>query len=371
MKFKLKCLFLFFLLSGFFFKPKIALAENEILEAKVERIIEEKQIQPASMETGLQLYQKLELLVKKGSLRGEKILIENGLLTSVNVQKYKPGDLVQVQFSHNSEGNDVFYIIDYVRRNALFWLFVFFSLTVILVAGFRGAASLLGMAVSFLVIQFYILPQILAGAEPVRAAVSGTVLIIPIAFYLSHGLNKKTSAAVIATVISLIITGFLAKYFVEQSRLTGFAAEEAGFLQHLSQGKINIKNLLLAGIIIGILGVLDDITISQSAIVFQLKKTDSRLKPLELFKKAMDVGRDHISSMVNTLILVYTGASLPLLLLFINNPHPFAEIINYEIIADEIVRTLTASIGLILAVPITTIIAILMAEKSGNNSLEK
>ena len=125
-----------------------------------------------------------------------------------------------------------------------------------------------------------------------------------------------------------------------------------------------MKGLLLAGIIIGVLGILDDITISQSAIVFQLKKANPQLKQGELFKKAMEIGQDHISSMVNTLVLVYTGAALPLLLLFINNPHPFSEIINYEIIADEIVRTLVGSIGLVLAVPITTIIASSVSRKT-------
>ena len=156
----------------------------------------------------------------------------------------------------------------------------------------------------------------------------------------------------------------MANIFVEAAKLTGFASEEAGFLQVAKQGAMNMKGLLLAGIIIGVLGVLDDITISQSAIVFQLKEANEKLKFNELYKRAMNVGQDHISSMVNTLVLVYTGAALPLLLLFIDNPHPFSEIVNYEIIADEIVRTLVGSIGLILAVPITTVIASLVAEKA-------
>ena len=155
----------------------------------------------------------------------------------------------------------------------------------------------------------------------------------------------------------------MAGIFVNTAKLTGFASEEAGFLQVARQGEINIKGLLLAGIIIGVLGVLDDITVSQSAIVFQLKDANPKIKFEELYKRAMNVGQDHISSMVNTLILVYTGAALPLLLLFINNPHPFLEIINYEIIADEVVRTLIGSIGLISAVPITTFIAVLVLEK--------
>lgn len=161
--------------------------------------------------------------------------------------------------------------------------------------------------------------------------------------------------------ISLIITGILAAVFIEAAKLTGFASEEAGFLQVVGEGTINIKGLLLAGIIIGVLGVLDDITISQSAIVFQLKEANRNFNSKDLYKRAMNIGKDHISSMVNTLVLVYTGASLPLLLLFVNNPYPFSQVINYEIIADEIVRTLVGSIGLVLAVPITTLIASTLA----------
>jgi len=161
----------------------------------------------------------------------------------------------------------------------------------------------------------------------------------------------------------LIITGVLAGFFVESAKLTGFASEEAGFLQIARGGTINIKGLLLAGIIISTLGVLDDVTVSQSSIVNQLKETDKNLSFEKLYQRAMKVGQDHISSMVNTLVLVYTGAALPLFLLFIDNPHPFLEVINYEIVADEIVRTLVGSIGLILAVPITTFIAAMTLEK--------
>lgn len=125
----------------------------------------------------------------------------------------------------------------------------------------------------------------------------------------------------------------------------------------IDQGNLNMKGILLAGIVIGALGVLDDITISQAAIVDELAKTANLTKAKDLYTRSMVIGKDHITSMVNTLVLAYTGASLPLLLIFTNNPHPFMEIINYELIAEEIIRTLVGSIGLILAVPITTMIA--------------
>ncbi len=339
-----------------------ALAQEETLEATVTEVLEEKQITPEFSEEE-QLYQKLKLSVTKGSLKGKTITIESGILTKVNQQKYEVDDKVIVSHSKDLNNQDVYFITDYVRRDSLAWLFFIFIVLAIAIGKWRGLTSLLGMALSFLIIFSFILPKISSGGDPIQAAIIGSLFIIPVTFYLSHGFNKKTTVAIIGTIIALIITGILAGIFVGAAKLTGFASEEAGFLQAAREGEINIKGLLLAGIIIGVLGVLDDITVSQSAIVFQLKKANLKMKFEELYKRAMDVGQDHISSMVNTLILVYTGAALPLLLLFVDSSHSFLEVINYEIIADEIVRTLVGSIGLILAVPITTLLAALTSEK--------
>ncbi|MBU1000381.1 YibE/F family protein [Patescibacteria group bacterium] len=336
--------------------------KEETLEGKITRILEEKQVTPMGAKEP-QLYQKLEILVAKGSLKDKKITIENGNLLVSNLQKYKVGDELIINYSKDFEGNDNFFITDYVRRSALFWLFIIFVIMAVAIGRWQGMTSLVGMGISFLVIFKFILPRISAGSDPVQVVILGSLMIIPATFLLSHGINKKTGIAITGTLISLVITGILANIFVEASKLTGFASEEAGFLQEYQPGLVNIKGLLLAGIIIGVLGILDDVTISQSAIVQQLKIANPKLKAGELYKKAMALGKDHIASMVNTLVLVYTGAALPLLLLFIDNSRSFSEIVNYEIIADEIVRTLVGSIGLILAVPITTLIASLTAEK--------
>ena len=175
-------------------------------------------------------------------------------------------------------------------------MFIIFVVSAVVIAKWRGILSLVGMGISFLVIFSFILPKILSGSNPVEIAILGSLIIIPVSFFLSHGFNKKTIVAIAGTLIALIITGILANVFVEAAKLTGFASEEAGFLQVAKQGIINMKGLLLAGIIIGVLGVLDDITISQSSIVFQLKEANNRLNIDELFKRAMNVGQDHISS---------------------------------------------------------------------------
>jgi len=334
--------------------------KEEMLEAIVTKVIEEKQIEVMQKK---QLFQKLELEVTKGTLVDNKIIVENGNMPLANQQKYQIDDKVMVSMNKGMDGKINYYISDYMRRDSLIVLFLMFIAATILIAKWRGLMSLVGMGISFLVIFLFVLPQISSGANPVEVAILGSLIMIPVSFFLSHGFNKKTFVAIAGTLVALIITGVLSNIFVEAARLTGFASEEASFLQVVKQGTINMKGLLLAGIIIGVLGVLDDITISQSVIVFQLKEANNRLDIDELFKRAMNVGQDHISSMVNTLILVYTGAALPLLLLFINNPHPFTEIVNYEIIADEIIRTLVGSIGLVLSVPITTFIATLVATK--------
>ena len=348
-------LLIIFLIPGEVFSK--VQGEPEILEAEIIRVVEEKEGKSG-------LYQKLELFVRKGSKRGEKIIVENGNIPAANTPKFKAGDGVVLNLSKNIDGNDFVYITDYIRRDSLLWLFIIFAVLAVIIGRWRGLTSLIAMGISFGVIFVFILPQILSGADPIFISVLGSFVIIPVTFYLSHGLNRKTTLAILGTVTALILTGILANVYVEVSKLSGFASEEASFLQIEKEGAVNIKGLLLAGIIIGVLGLLDDITVSQAAVVKQLKDANRALGAGELYKRAMDVGRDHIASMVNTLVLVYAGAAMPLLLLFINNPHPFSEVINYEIVATEIVRTLVGSIGLILAVPITTGIAALASKRS-------
>lgn len=327
--------------------------QEEKIEAVIIKIVEEKEIQPEGVDKK-QLYQKLEMLVTQGKIKGKTIFVNNGDLPSVNVVKYDVGDKLIVTATQNYEGKDVYYITDFIRTTPLYWLFFIFIAITILIGRKRGIASLAGLVISFFIIFSFVLPQILAGHDPILIAIAGSLIIIPVTFYLSHGFNMKTTMAVIGTIVALIITGILANIFVDLTRLSGFASEEAGFLEAVKHGSVSIRGLLLAGIIIGVLGILDDITISQAAIVQQLKEASPKISFTELYSRAMDIGRDHIASMVNTLILVYTGAAMPLLLLFVNTPHPFTDVINYEIIAEEVVRTLVASIGLILAVPITT-----------------
>lgn len=331
------------------------LPTEEFLEGEIVKVVSENRTDPTG---DSYLYQDLEVEIYKGSLEDQTIQIVNDTVSITNPQEYKEGDKVVILYTSNLfDGEEIFYITDYVRRGGLSFLFIVFAIMAILIGGIWGATSLGGMAISFLVIFKIVLPWIVSGGNAVFVAIVGSAIIIPFTFSLSHGFKTKTWIAGLGTVLTLVITGIVAAVAVEVTHLTGFGSEEAGFLQVQLGEFVNMKGLLLAGMIISSLGILDDITISQASVVAELKEANKKYDINKLFRKGMNVGRDHIASLINTLVLVYVGASLPLLLLFINNPSPFSEVINIELIAEEIVRTLVGSMGLILAVPITTFLA--------------
>lgn len=288
---------------------------------------------------------------------GEEVQVTVERLVEDNQFPYQVGDQVVVTREQTPNG-DLFYIADFVRTPALGLVFALFVVVVVAISGWHGVRSLVGLASSFVVIFWFILPYIERGINPVLVAIIGAGFIMLITFYLSHGFHRKTTLAVAGTFLALISTGLLSLLFIQIARLTGFATEEAVFLQVVKGSAFNAQGLMLAGIIIGTLGVLDDITLSQASVVQELVQANPKITPQKLFIQAMNVGKDHIASLVNTLVLVYTGSSLPLLLLFQDSRISTLSLLNYEIIAEEIVRTLVGSMGLVLAVPLTTFLAV-------------
>lgn len=357
-----KLLIAVYLILGFQSYPQAYAQEadnpnlHKTYEGVVKKVIEETKNNAGGY------YQKLEVEITNNDLVGKTLTVENGSLDTPVTQKYSKGDGLVLTGFRDDSGETHLYVSDYVRRGHILSLFIIFIIVSVLIAGKRGITSFVGMLITFFVIFSLVLPKISSGSNPIFIILLFSILAIPITFYLSHGLNTKTSVAVAGTFVSLVITVILSAIYVNASKLTGYTTDEASFLQIMKGGTINMKGILLAGIIVGFLGVLDDITVSQSAIVFQLKKANRRLGFSELFSRSMDIGKDHISSMINTLVLVYAGASLPLLLLFTDTSKSFNEVVNYEIIASELIRTLLGSIGLIIAVPITTLIAVFVAD---------
>lgn len=311
-----------------------------------------------------QLNQTLEVIIKSGVYKNKKISVENNNQSmSAGGHEYKTGDNVLLTVGKDENGNTTYTVSDYDRTNTLIWLFIFFFGITIFIGRGKGIVSFLGMGLSFLVIIYFILPQLLAGNDPFIIAIIASLIIIPLTFYLVHGFNKKTTAAVIGTLLTLIFIGVVSDIVINSGHLSGFSSEEAGYLDLEKPGAVNIKGLLLAGIIIGLLGILDDITISQASIVYKLNEVSPHLPWKTLYSKAMDVGRDHIASVVNTLILVYASAALPLLLLIIKDSSPLKYILNEEFMAEEIIRTLIASTGIVIAVPITTFLTTFLIKR--------
>jgi uncharacterized membrane protein len=250
--------------------------------------------------------------------------------------------------------------VDFERRGTMLWLAGLFVAAVLVLGRLRGALSLLGLAASLALVLVFVVPSILDGNSPLAVAVTGSLAIALVTIPLAHGGGAKSLAALLGTAASLLLTAALAVLFTELTHLTGLSSEEAIFLQ-LGQADLSLEGLLLAGMVIGALGVLDDVTISQASTVLALRRANPALGFRELFGRALHVGRDHVSATVNTLVLAYVGAGLPALLLFSAADLGVSEVANFEIVAKEIVATLVGSIGLICAVPITTGLAAWLA----------
>jgi uncharacterized membrane protein len=259
-------------------------------------------------------------------------------------------------------------ISDFDRQGPLLLLVAIFAGVVILFGRWRGAMSLIGLGLSLAVVLGFMVPAILDGRSTLAVAIVGSVAVMLTTILLAHGAGPKSLAAIVGTAASLVVTVGLAVLFTDLTHLTGLASEEATFLQ-INDAGVSLEGLLLAGMIVAALGVLDDVTVSQSSTVLALRAANPGQSFRELFTLAMDVGRDHVSATVNTLVLAYVGASLPLLLIFSSGQIDFLDAVNLEIIAKEVVATLVGSIGLIAAVPITTALAVLLARRMSADEL--
>ncbi|HMR01611.1 MAG TPA: YibE/F family protein, partial [Candidatus Gracilibacteria bacterium] len=302
--------------------------------------------------------QDVRLRINGGEEKGKFINVQHGQFFSITEdQKVSKGETVII--SKGTSGDMVQYMIqDHYRTPGVLLILLFFIAAVLIFGRKKGFMSLVGLSLTICVLIFFIIPAQVAGANPFIVSIIGAFFIALLSLYLSHGFQRRTTIALIATLITLIISAILAIVFVELTKLSGAGNEDAFFLQFGELGHINIKGLLLGGIIIGALGVLDDITTAQSAAVEEIHKADKKLSQKELFQRGISVGNEHIASLVNTLVLAYAGASFPLLLFFsVEGLVPLWVTLNKQYMVEEIVRTLVGSTALIFAVPITTWLA--------------
>jgi uncharacterized membrane protein len=245
---------------------------------------------------------------------------------------------------------------DFQRSLPLLWLLAGFVVAVVAFGHWQGFRALVGLAASGLVLLAFVVPALVRDESTVLVALSGTFIIAFVALYLAHGVNRATTVALAGTLASLVITTLLALAAVSFTHLTGLADRNAVTLRVTTEA-LDLRGLLVAGIVVGALGVLDDVTVSQVSTVGALRRANPSLPPAEVYREAIRVGRDHVASVVNTLVLAYAAAALPLLLFFVQGSQPVARLLTGELVAVEVVRMLVGSIGLVLAVPITTALA--------------
>jgi uncharacterized membrane protein len=305
----------------------------------------------------------LSLLMSDGPAAGRGIVSVVPLEPST--PKYRVGDKVVLQYGGGDPTDTASYqISDFQRGSSLWVLGLLFAGAVILLGRLRGLAALVALGVSFVVLVAFVLPAILDGRDPLTVALVGSCLIMFAVLYLSHGLSARTSTAVLGTLVSLGLIGMLSWVFTAAAELTGLDDSTQNLLAALGgSAKLDPRGLLLAGFVIGALGVLDDVTVTQTSAVWELRAANPGLGAGQLFAAAMRIGRDHISSAVNTLVLAYAGASLPLLLFFTVSGLTLKQSLTSEDVAAEVVRTLAGSIGLVASVPITTGVAALVASR--------
>ncbi len=299
-------------------------------------------------------YQTVQVRFLQGEeKKGTEITVEDAAFA------LEVGDKVYVKYLYTN-GMMYYSIQEPYRIPALIFLLVVFIVAVVLLGGKQGFLALIALFISFGVIFKFLFPELLTGGNVIVISTLGALLSLFVVMYLTHGFTRMTTASFLGCSIAVIITVLLAKYAVWVTNLTGFSEEESVYLNIATQGNLDFVALLIGGIIIGVIGVIDDASITQASVVQEILRMNGSLSFGQVYSKAIKIGKDHVGAVINTLILAYTGASLPLVLLLYTSTTPILELINREGVATEIVRAVVGSIGILCAVPLTTLIAILL-----------
>lgn len=357
---------LIFLCVPFVYAQEAVPETVEIIKARVVEVLQTRIEQIPATETKTTV-QTLQVELLQGVQKGITVIIENDYIL------LKKGEVFFLRHSYSSiDEVDRYAVSAPDRLPTLGFLAGLFLVVLFFFGGWQGVRGLLALIGSLFVIAYLLLPAILAGYPPVLVAMGISSLIVIFGSYITHGFKPVTTAAVIGMLVTITITGVLAYLAVDLTRLSGFSGEEVTYLNFDTHGTIDLIGLLLGGIMIGLLGVLYDAAIGQAVAVEELRHAGNHLKPHEIYKRGLRIGREHIGALVNTLAIAYVGAALPLLLLLrVSSDQSPLITINQELFATEIVRTLIGSIGLILAVPITTAIAVWMLASKKKNPADE
>lgn len=301
--------------------------------------------------------QTLKVKIDTGSEVGKEVEVEFVDPSTDRLRAFKVGE--RVVLAKVSAGEEEYYdLVDRYRMPAVYGILIAFIALVLIIARGKGFTALVGMVFSIFVVKEFIVPRILFGSNPLLVTAVGVAAIVILGMYVAHGFSKRTSISVISTLAAAGIGLTVAELAVYFTRIFGVAKEEANFVQSYFPGIIDLKSLLMAGILITLVGVLDDVVTTQTTAAEELKKADPSMNFKQLFSATYKVGREHIVALINTMFLVFTGVGLPLFLLFsVNSGQPAWLLLNSEFVIEEIVRALSASTGLIVAVPIATLLA--------------
>lgn len=328
------------------------ISDTEVFEkAKVLEVISHSSSTIPGSETPSET-QTLRIEVLTGKEAGKKVTFQNDYIQLTS------GDIFFVRHQTNQLDNiDTWSVSDPYRLNTIWLLVLVFVVLIFVFGGVQGVRGLASLFGSFILIFYLLIPGIYAGYNAILISIGVSSLIIIVGSYITHGFNRSTTSAVLSMIITVIVTGIAAYYAVSSAKLTGYSSEESMFLHLNTRGGIDMVGLLFGGIMIGLLGVLYDIAIGQAIAIEELFRAGKHLTRKEVYLRGIRIGKEHIGALVNTLAIAYVGASLPLLLLMQSSSAGIFFIINNEVFATEIVRILIGSIGLVLAVPITTLIA--------------
>lgn len=315
----------------------------------------------------------IDAVILDGNKRDTRVKIEYQPVSStLTTTPVGVGDSIVVMEAQDDSGLQ-YYLVEQYRLDWLLFVVLFFAFLVILLSRWKGLFSILGLFTGLGVIIWYIVPQIVQGVNPIFVSLVGVLFTAVISLYLAHGFNKRTTLALLSTFVTMTLAVVLSYVFVNLTKLTGSGSESSLFIQTSPTGnKIDLKGLLLGAILIGTLGVLDDITTAQTAVVEELKKLKPDLQMKELYSRSISVGKEHIASLVNTLAFAYIGNSLPLFIAFwVTNGKPWWVILNSEPLVEEFVQSLVASSVLVLAVPIATFVAAYTYGKMNASQVEQ
>ena len=335
---------------------------TSVLDAHVVRVIETGDRNPSP--TGMrQPFQRLELQLDGGLYRGEVVTVEWGGRRALDASGFlHAGDQVLVAESRDG-GQRTYAIQEIVRLPALAPFAIVLFIALLAVARLKGLAALAGLAASIAVFLLAIVPALQRGGDPLIATLVGAAGVVTVSVFVVHGANRKSLAALLGTLAGLVVISVIAVVGLATLHLTGLGAEDQIFLAVGTEGRIDMPRLVLAGVIVGSLGALVDMCVGQASATMELASLEAGLAPAQLYRSALNVGHDHIGSLVNTLALAYFGGALPLVLLLSLGFQPFSVALNSEEIIGSIFTVLSASIGLVLCVPITTAIAVYFARR--------